>query len=153
MAGTSANEQFFDHLVRCETRIYNALTDGLKAEHGIGASQFEFLQYLGRHPRSRVADLAVNFAVGIGATSKSVDRLEARGWVRRVPNPEDRRSSLLELTPAGRELAEAMEKTFQDQLELLIGSVVGEDRVADVVAVLAELRGVLEERGAGLPAG
>ncbi|WP_037363610.1 MarR family winged helix-turn-helix transcriptional regulator [Amycolatopsis orientalis] len=153
MAGTSANEQLFDHLVRCETRVYNALSDGLKAEHGIGAAQFEFLRYLARHPRSRVADLAVNFAVGIGATSKGVDRLEARGWVRRAPNPEDRRSSLLELTPAGRELADAMEKTFQDQLEELLGSVVGDDRAATVVSVLAELREVLEERNVGLPAG
>ncbi|GAB3374991.1 MarR family winged helix-turn-helix transcriptional regulator [Amycolatopsis echigonensis] len=139
--------------MRCETRIYNALSDGLKAEHGIGAAQFEFLRYLGRHPRSRVADLAVNFAVGIGATSKGVDRLEARGWVRRAPNPEDRRSSLVELTPAGRELADAMEKTFQDQLEELLGSVVGDDRAATVISVLAELREVLEERNVGLPAG
>ncbi|MYW95844.1 MarR family transcriptional regulator [Amycolatopsis rubida] len=153
MEGTSANEELFDHLVRCETRIYNALTEGLKAGHGIGAAQFEFLQYLGRHPQSRVADLAVNFAVGIGATSKGVDRLEARGWVRRVPNPEDRRSSLVELTPAGRELTEAMEQTFREQLDVLIGSVVGEARAAAVIAVLAELRGVLEERGVGLPAG
>lgn len=125
MAGTSANEQLFDHLVRCETRIYNALGERLKADHGIVASQFEFLHYLARHPRSRVADLAVNFAIGIGATSKGIDRLETRGWARRVPNPEDRRSSLVELTPAGRELAEAAEATFREQLEVLIGSVVG----------------------------
>lgn len=153
MEGISANEQLFDHLVRCETRIYNALGERLKAEHGIVASQFEFLRYLGRHPRSRVADLAVHFAVGIGATSKGIDRLETRGWVRRVPNPEDRRSSLVELTAAGRELAEAAEETFREQLEVLIGSVVGKDRVAAVISVLAELRGVLEERNVGLPAG
>ncbi|WP_409181976.1 MarR family winged helix-turn-helix transcriptional regulator [Amycolatopsis sp. VS8301801F10] len=153
MEGTSANGQLFDHLVRCETRIYNAVSDGLKAEHGIGAAQFEFLQYLARHPRSRVADLAVNFAIGIGATSKGIDRLETRGWARRVPNPEDRRSSLVELTPAGRELAAAMEKTFRKQLDELIGSVAGEDRLATVTAVLAELRGALEERNVGLPAG
>lgn len=153
MEGTSANEQLFDHLVRCETRIYNALGERLKAAHGIVASQFEFLRYLGRHPQSRVADIAVNFAIGIGATSKGIDRLEARGWVRRVPNPEDRRSSLVELTPAGRKLAEAAEKTFQEQLETLIGSVVGEERAAAVIPVLAELRCALEERNVGLPAG
>ncbi|WP_370938935.1 MarR family winged helix-turn-helix transcriptional regulator [Amycolatopsis sp. cg13] len=153
MASTSANEQLFDHLVRCETRIYNALGERLKAEHGIVASQFEFLRYLGQHPQSRVADLAVNFAIGIGATSKGIDRLEARGWVRRVPNPEDRRSSLVELTPSGRDLAGAAEKTFRAQLEVLIGSMVAPDRAEAVISVLAELRGALEERNVGLPAG
>lgn len=153
MAGTSANEQLFDHLVRCETRIYNALNERFKAAHGIVASQFEFLRYLQRHPQSRVADLAVNFAIGIGATSKGIDRLETRGWVRRVPNPEDRRSSLVELTPAGRDLAEGAEETFREQLEELIGSVVSGDQAAAVIAVLAALRGELEERNVGLPAG
>ncbi|WP_116205741.1 MarR family winged helix-turn-helix transcriptional regulator [Amycolatopsis circi] len=153
MEGTSANEQLFDHLVRCETRIYNALGERLKAEHGIVASQFEFLRYLGRHPQSRVADMAVNFAIGIGATSKGIDRLEARGWVRRVPNPEDRRSSLVELTSSGRELAGAAEETFRAQLEVLIGSVVGEEQVETVISVLAVLREALEERNVGLPAG
>ena len=32
-----------------------------------------------------------------------LDTLEQRGWVRRTPNPEDRRSLLIEITDAGRE--------------------------------------------------
>ncbi|MER6761155.1 MULTISPECIES: MarR family winged helix-turn-helix transcriptional regulator [Amycolatopsis] len=153
MAGTSANEQLFDHLVRSETRLYNAVGERLKAEHGIVASQFEFLRYLERHPQSRVADLAMNFAIGIGATSKGIDRLEARGWVRRVRNPDDRRSSLVELTPPGRHLAAAAGETFRTELETLVGSVLGEDQTEVVIAALAALRGALEERNAGLPAG
>jgi MarR family transcriptional regulator, multiple antibiotic resistance protein MarR len=61
---------FFDDLVRCETRLYNAVGEKLRAEHGIVASQFEFLRYLRDHPESRVADVASNFAAGIGAISK-----------------------------------------------------------------------------------
>jgi DNA-binding MarR family transcriptional regulator len=34
-----------------------------------------------------------------------VDDLEERGLVRRLPHPEDRRSKLVELTPAGRKVA------------------------------------------------
>ena len=92
---------FFADLVRCETRLYNALNDRLRERHGIVTSQFEFLRYLRDHPGSRVADLATEFAVGIGATSKGVDRLEKQGWVVRQPNPSDRRSSLLALTDDG----------------------------------------------------
>ena len=49
-----------------------------------------------------MADLSAEFAIGIGSTSKVVDRREARGWVERRPNPADRRSSLLALTDDGR---------------------------------------------------
>jgi len=35
-----------------------------------------------------------------------LDMLERRGWIRRTPNPDDRRSVLIEITPEGRELAD-----------------------------------------------
>src|ERR1700761_1799910 len=98
---------FFADLVRCETRLYNALNDRLRERHGIVTSQFEFLRYLRDHPGARVADVAAEFAIGIGATSKGADRLERNGWVTRQPNPSDRRSSLLALTSDGRRLADA----------------------------------------------
>jgi DNA-binding MarR family transcriptional regulator len=153
VAYTSATEQLFDHLVRCETRLYNAVGDRLKAEHGIVTSQFEFLRHLSRHPRSRVADIATTFAIGIGATSKGIDRLAARGWVRRVPHPADRRSSLIELTSAGRDLAAAAERTFREQLESLMAPAIGDDRAESLLPVFAALRHALEERNIGLPTG
>src|SRR6476660_5399833 len=100
---------FFADLVRCETRLYNALNDRLRERHGIVTSQFEFLRHLRDHPGSRVADLALEFAVGIGATSTGVDRLEKLGWIVRQPNPSARRSSLLALTDDGLNLVDAAE--------------------------------------------
>jgi DNA-binding MarR family transcriptional regulator len=41
-----------------------------------------------------------------GITSR-IDRLEARGLVRRLPDPEDRRGVLVELTPEGLEVVDA----------------------------------------------
>lgn len=35
-----------------------------------------------------------------------LDTLERRGWIRRTPNPDDRRSLLIEITPEGRALAD-----------------------------------------------
>ena len=37
-----------------------------------------------------------------GAVTALIDRLERAGWVSRVPNPGDRRSVLLELSPTAR---------------------------------------------------
>ena len=35
-----------------------------------------------------------------------LDTLERQGWIRRTPNPDDRRSVLIEITPEGREVAD-----------------------------------------------
>jgi DNA-binding MarR family transcriptional regulator len=144
---------FFDDLVRCETRLYNALNDRLRDGHGIVTSQFEFLRFLRDHPGSRVADLAAEFAVGIGATSKSVDRLEKKGWAVRQPNPSDRRSSLLALTPEGTTLVDAAETTFTAALTEFIGSVLDSSSAPAAARTLAKLRSVLQGDQIGTPTG
>lgn len=152
-SATGAPAGFFDDLVRCETRLYNAVNDKLRAEHGIVASQFEMLRYLRAHPMARVADIATAFAIGIGAASKGVDRHEAQGWVVRLPNPADRRSSLISLTDAGAALVADAEQTFHGLLEELITATLGAERVGAVGAALATLRQALEEARVGVPVG
>ncbi|WP_405162824.1 MarR family transcriptional regulator [Nocardia sp. NBC_01499] len=142
----------FADLVRCETRLYNALNDRLRERHGIVTSQFESLRYLRDHPGARVADLASEFAAGVGAISKGVDRLEKQGWIARQPNPADRRSSLVALTADGARLVEAAEQTFAERLTELLGTLAGPS-LPTVAQALSQLRGVLERDQVGLPAG
>ncbi|MEV0275469.1 MarR family transcriptional regulator [Streptomyces sp. NPDC050610] len=144
---------FFADLVRCETRLYNALNDRLRDRHGIVTSQFEFLRHLRDHPGSRVADLAAEFAIGIGATSKGVDRLEKRGWAVRQPNPADRRSSLLALTDDGSRLADAAEATVAEALAELIGGTLDGPSGAAVLLAISQLRSALERDQIGMPTG
>lgn len=144
---------FFSDLVRCETRLYNALNDRLREQHGIVTSQFEALRYLRDHPEARVADLAAAYAIGIGATSKSIDRLEKQGWAIRQPNPSDRRSSLLALTDAGSQLVEAAEKTFTETLAELIGGTLDSSSASAAAQAFAKLRSALERDKVGTPTG
>ncbi|GAA2129443.1 MarR family winged helix-turn-helix transcriptional regulator [Actinomadura napierensis] len=144
---------FFADLVRCETRLYNALNDRLRARHGIVTSQFEALRYLRDHPGARVADLAAEFAIGVGAASKSVDRLEKQGWAVRQPNPSDRRSSLLALTGDGSQLVDAAESTFTDALAELIGGALDDPSTVAAAQALSKLRAVLERDQTGTPTG
>jgi len=145
--------RFFDDVVRCETRLYNALNDRLRAQHGIVTSQFEHLRYLRDHPDARVADIAATFAIGVGATSKGADRLVAGGWARRVPHPSDRRSSLLELTPEGRRLVDDAERTFDAHLDDLVGATLAPSQLAAAAEVLSVLRRALERDAVGTPTG
>ncbi len=63
------------------------------------------------------SDSAVGeLGITTGGTSKLVDRIEAGGYGRRLPNPQDRRSSLLELAPEGRRLFGEAAEAFDDEL-------------------------------------
>jgi len=151
--GTVDLTGFFADVVRCETRLYNALNDRLRERHGIVTSQFEALRHLRDRPGARVADLAAEFAIGIGATSKTVDRLERQGWARRQPNPADRRSSLLALTDEGRALVEAAERTVAERLAELLGAPLAGAPLPAVAQTFAALRSALERDRIGLPTG
>jgi DNA-binding MarR family transcriptional regulator len=52
---------------------------------------------------SQVADRVLIPSATVTAT---LDLLERRGWIRRAPNPDDRRSTLVEITPEGRAVAD-----------------------------------------------
>jgi MarR family multiple antibiotic resistance transcriptional regulator len=143
----------FTDLVRVETRLYNAVAERVKAEAGVGAGHFELLRYVRDHPDARVADLASAFAIGVGTTSKIVDRMEKEGWLERRPNPANRRSSLLALTPVGESVVSRAEPAWQAAIQDILGRAV---TAADLMALslaLAALRSDLERRHLGLPAG
>jgi len=113
MEGHVAFDTVFTDLVRVETRLYNAVAERVRAAVGVGAGHFELLRYVRDHPDARVADLASAFAIGAGTTSKIVDRVEKEGWMERRPNPANRRSSLLALTPAGESVVSRAEPAWQ----------------------------------------
>lgn len=61
--------------------------------------------------------------LGLGRTAMTavVDRLERRGWVERKPHPRDRRVALLELTAAGRQVADEAAGVGRETLEAMLG--------------------------------
>ncbi|WP_307793307.1 MarR family transcriptional regulator [Amycolatopsis sp. MtRt-6] len=143
----------FSDLVRYETRLYNVVGERLRAEHGLTASQFEFLRIIGGRDHCRVGDLAHEVAITVGATSKGVDRLEAAGWVARRPNPENRRSSLLVLTEAGRRLLDAATPAFEDALGTWLAGPLTGKALEQLASAVAVLRKHMEDERAGLPTG
>ena len=54
-------------------------------------------------PPHRIAPTALKhyFFLSLAGVAKRVDRLAGLGFIRRVPNPDDRRGLFIELTPAG----------------------------------------------------
>ena len=67
----------------------------------VSPAHFRLLGILANHP-CNLSELAVQQAVSLPTMSNSISVLVERGWVNRVPSPDDRRQVLLELTPDGR---------------------------------------------------
>jgi len=59
------------------------------------------LTLLGRDGEMRMSRLAELLAVDLSVTSRQVAHLAERGWIDRSPDPADKRSRILHLTPAG----------------------------------------------------
>lgn len=54
---------------------------------------------------SQVSDRVLIASATVTAT---LDLLQHHGWIRRVPNPDDRRSTLIEITPDGRNVTDQL---------------------------------------------
>jgi DNA-binding MarR family transcriptional regulator len=133
--------QLFNDLVRLEIEVWNAVDARLKSEFGLPLTHYEPMSVIGRLPGCRVYDIAAELGITAGGTSKLVDRIEANGYCRRLPNPADRRSSLLELTPEGRRVLDEADVAFDDELRRLLGSAVPERTLRQFAATLTRLRG------------
>ncbi|MFF4340095.1 MarR family winged helix-turn-helix transcriptional regulator [Kitasatospora sp. NPDC001540] len=138
----------FVDLVRVETRLYNAVNARLRAQRGLGLGQFEFLEIIDRVPGCRVLDLVAEVAITVGAVSKAVDRLVEAGWCERVAHPEDRRSSILRLTPEGEAQLAAARPVVEAETAALTASVPPEE-LARLATTLAALRAELEAQQVG----
>jgi DNA-binding MarR family transcriptional regulator len=60
----------------------------------------EHLQDAGPMPQKRLGE---RLSISPGAVTAMIDRLESRGYVERISNPEDRRSALVLITKVGLE--------------------------------------------------
>jgi DNA-binding MarR family transcriptional regulator len=136
----------FNDLIRFEIELWNAVDARLKSEVNLQLTHFEPMSLIDRIPGCRVYDIARELGITVGGTSKLVDRIEANGYCRRLPNPADRRSSLLELTEDGRWLLGQARVVFDDELERWFGSAVPEPTLRQFASTLSRLRAAGQRR-------
>ena len=132
--------RLFNDIIRFEIELWNAVDARLRNEFDLPLTHFEPMSVMDGRPGCRVYDIASELGITTGGASKLVDRIEASGYCRRLPNPEDRRSSLLELTPEGRRLFAEAGAAFDDELGRWLGGAVPERTLRQFAATLARLR-------------
>lgn len=97
------------------------------------------LALLDRYGEMRMGRLAELLAVDMSVTSRHVAHVAERGWIERSPDPADKRSRILRLTPQGKEVLDELGRrtteVFADRL-----SDWTDDEVGQLNAMLARLR-------------
>ena len=128
--GREARAQAGDHgalklwlrLLACSTQIEQEVRGRLRQRFGTTLPRFDYLAQLERFPDGlRMSALSRYLMVSGGNVTALTDQLEAEGLVERVADPEDRRSWMLRLTPAGRASFEAMAADHEAWLRELLG--------------------------------
>ncbi|MEU6354977.1 MarR family transcriptional regulator [Streptomyces sp. NPDC047072] len=102
------------------------------------------LTLLGRYGDMRMSKLAELLAVDMSVTSRHVAHVVERGWIERSPDPADKRSRILRLTPAGHaQLDEMSRRTCRLLAERL--SDWSDAEVAQLTVLMARLRASFDD--------
>ena len=117
-------------IFRTGRQIEAWLADTLASE-GLDTSEYGALSALWMHGephRLSAGEIADRLVQTTGGTTKTIRRLEDRALVRRVADPADGRRALIELTPAGLQLASSTLDLVLDSFDLDIGDLGAAER-------------------------
>lgn len=111
----------YQHLAafRRALREFLAFTEQVARTEGIPPQQYQALLAIKGHPgreRMTVGDLSRELLVAQHTGSELVQRLAAKGLLTRTPDGQDRRRTLLSLTPASEAVLSKMAQTHLEEL-------------------------------------
>ena len=135
---------------RAYTRRFGLLDQQhLGSEHSLG--EVRVLYELAHRNALSAAELARSLDLDPGHLSRMLAGLRRRGLVRREPSAEDRRASVLGLTPGGRRAFDRLDRKATVQVSELLRAFPDGQR-GELVSALSGARRLLEPGAAGTPA-
>ena len=97
------------------------------------------LRILSRHGTMRLSALSDRLHIAPRSATEVVDALESRGLVRRRPDPDDRRATLVALTEQGTSVLDAIRTARGTEAERIFDRLSQKDR-AHLARILRKLR-------------
>ncbi|MFD4369635.1 MarR family winged helix-turn-helix transcriptional regulator [Rhodococcus sp. NPDC058521] len=121
-------------------QIYMARVEEVLKPAGLTFARYELLTLLTftRTGALPMAKASARLQVHPTSVTNAVDRLEAAELVKRVPHPSDRRTTLVEITDAGRALA--VESTERLNAQVFARPGLENDTLDQLIRTLAQLR-------------
>jgi DNA-binding MarR family transcriptional regulator len=122
-------------------RELEARLEPVYREHGLDAGWHDVLATLRRSGppyRLRAREFTGALMLTSSGTTKRLDRLEQAGLIARSPDPDDRRGTLITLTPAGHELIDRVTDAHLENERGLLDALTEADqrRLADLLRKL-----------------
>ncbi len=136
LAAADLSVEVADLLGQVSRRLHRGTNEAL-APYGLSRTQARVIRLLADGPL-RMAAIADRLCVVPRTVTDLVDVVEADGFVVRRPDPDDRRSTLVELTDAGRDLLDRLAVARRESAALVFGHLCPEDRAA-LLRVLRDL--------------
>jgi DNA-binding MarR family transcriptional regulator len=109
------------------------------ARWDIAPSHGRALGVLARHGPTRLRELSEHLHIAARSATEVIDALQERDLVERHADPDDRRATLVVLTPKGRRVSSAIEDSRAEVADRLFGALSPSDR-AELARILAKLR-------------
>jgi len=132
------------HLIRRAQQISTALFAEECAGFGLTSVQFAALVALRANPDLDATRLSHLIAFDRSTLGDVLERLEAKGWLRRTPSPVDKRVKLLRLTLDGERHLRAVEPAVRRVQQRLLEPLSAQDRAA-MLRLLGRLAAVHNE--------
>ena len=117
--------------LQASMQLWQQLDGELQHEAGLPLAYYQMLAMLSEAPDRtlRMSELALRTWSSRSRLSHAVDRLEERGWVRRLTCPEDRRGSFAQLTDEGFAVLQAAAPSHVDSVRRHLFDLLDEDEV------------------------
>jgi len=104
--------------IRKILRSLNLESKKIQKSYGVSIPQLMCLDYLGQKVDFRSTQVEIARYLNLNASTMSgiIDRLEGKGFVARLPNPDDKRTVFIALTSKGAKLLEESPQLLHNQL-------------------------------------
>lgn len=128
-------------LHRAHARVLTELSRRMERERDVSVLEHGSLYELNSSPgrRLRMAELAERLGLSPSATTRLVDRLEERGWVRREMPRHNRRIVEVVITMDGRRAYVRNNRSFTAAVEATLGGRFSQAEAATLVGLLGRV--------------
>jgi DNA-binding MarR family transcriptional regulator len=127
--GDHASLKLWLRLLATTTQIETEIRRRLRAQFDTTLPRFDYMAQLHRHPEGlRMNELSRRLMVTGGSITGLTDQLEHEGFVARETAADDRRATLLRLTPSGRHAFDEMATVHEAWIIELLGGLNAAER-------------------------
>ncbi|WP_051178906.1 MarR family winged helix-turn-helix transcriptional regulator [Nocardia concava] len=138
----SVQSDAFNHAILRVARLHRMLAAQLLRRVGLYPGQELVMMQLWDRGPQRQADLVRMLGSDAATMTRTVQRLEHAGFVRRTPSPDDKRATIIESTAAGLALRGQVEALWAELEQRTTAGLTAEQRAAVIETLDQVARGL-----------